>query len=35
MTDPLNTALAELRREYLFDVPGRLAELRKDGKSVV
>jgi diguanylate cyclase (GGDEF)-like protein len=30
MTDPLNTALAELRREYLFDVPGRLAELRKD-----
>lgn len=30
MTDPLNDALAELRREYLFDAPGRLAELRKD-----
>jgi diguanylate cyclase (GGDEF)-like protein len=30
MTDPLNDALAELRREYLLDVPGRLAELRKD-----
>jgi len=28
--DPLNDALAELRREYLFDAPGRLAELRKD-----
>lgn len=30
MTDPLNDALAELRREYLFDAPARLAELRKD-----
>ncbi len=30
MTDPLNDALAELRREYLFDAPGRLADLRKD-----
>ena len=30
MTDALNDALAELRREYLFDAPGRLAELRKD-----
>ncbi len=30
MTDALNAALAELRREYLFDSPGRLAELRKD-----
>jgi diguanylate cyclase (GGDEF)-like protein len=30
MTDELNAALAELRREYLFDAPGRLAELRKD-----
>lgn len=30
MTDPLNDALAELRREYLFEAPGRLAELRKD-----
>ncbi len=30
MTDALNDALAELRREYLFDAPGRLADLRKD-----
>lgn len=30
MTDSLHDALAELRREYLFDAPGRLAELRKD-----
>jgi diguanylate cyclase (GGDEF)-like protein len=30
MTDPLTDALAELRREYLFDAPARLAELRKD-----
>jgi diguanylate cyclase (GGDEF)-like protein len=30
MSDALNDALAELRREYLFDAPGRLAELRKD-----
>jgi diguanylate cyclase (GGDEF)-like protein len=30
MTDALNDALADLRREYLFDAPGRLAELRKD-----
>src|SRR5512143_603303 len=30
MTDALNDALAELRREYLFEAPGRLAELRKD-----
>ncbi len=30
MTDALNDALAELRREYLFDAPARLAELRKD-----
>jgi diguanylate cyclase (GGDEF)-like protein len=30
MTDTLHDALAELRREYLFDAPGRLAELRKD-----
>ena len=30
MTDALNDALAELRREYLLDAPGRLAELRKD-----
>ena len=30
MTDVLNDALADLRREYLFDAPGRLAELRKD-----
>ena len=30
MTDALNDALSELRREYLFDAPGRLAELRKD-----
>lgn len=30
MTGPLNDALSELRREYLFDAPGRLAELRKD-----
>ncbi|HTS88548.1 MAG TPA: diguanylate cyclase [Gemmatimonadales bacterium] len=30
MTGSLNDALAELRREYLFDAPGRLAELRKD-----
>lgn len=30
MSDALNDALAELRREYLFEAPGRLAELRKD-----
>ena len=30
MSDALNNALAELRREYLFEAPGRLAELRKD-----
>jgi len=30
MTDPLHDALAELKREYLFEAPGRLAELRKD-----
>ena len=30
MSNPLNDALTELRREYLFDAPGRLAELRKD-----
>ena len=30
MSDALNDALAELRREYLLDAPGRLAELRKD-----
>jgi diguanylate cyclase (GGDEF)-like protein len=30
MSDALNSALAELRREYLFEAPGRLAELRKD-----
>jgi diguanylate cyclase (GGDEF)-like protein len=30
MTDSLNDALTELRREYLFEAPGRLAELRKD-----
>lgn len=30
MTDALNDALAELRREYLLDAPARLAELRKD-----
>jgi diguanylate cyclase (GGDEF)-like protein len=30
MSDALNQALAELRREYLFEAPGRLAELRKD-----
>ena len=28
MSDALNDALAELRREYLLDAPGRLAELR-------
>ncbi|HXG44152.1 MAG TPA: diguanylate cyclase [Gemmatimonadales bacterium] len=30
MTDPLKEALAQLRREYLLEAPGRLAELRKD-----
>jgi diguanylate cyclase (GGDEF)-like protein len=30
MTDALSDALVELRREYLFEAPGRLAELRKD-----
>lgn len=30
MTDELDDALEELRREYLQDAPGRLAELRKD-----
>jgi diguanylate cyclase (GGDEF)-like protein len=30
MTDALNDALADLRREYLLEAPGRLAELRKD-----
>lgn len=30
MSDALNDALSELRREYLFEAPGRLAELRKD-----
>ena len=30
MKDPLQGALAELKREYLYDAPGRLAELRKD-----
>jgi diguanylate cyclase (GGDEF)-like protein len=30
MTDALNDALAELRREYLSEAPARLAELRKD-----
>jgi diguanylate cyclase (GGDEF)-like protein len=30
MTDELDDAMAELRREYLLEAPGRLAELRKD-----
>ncbi|MBK8005035.1 MAG: diguanylate cyclase [Gemmatimonadetes bacterium] len=30
MSDALHDALAELRREYLAEVPARLAELRKD-----
>jgi diguanylate cyclase (GGDEF)-like protein len=30
MTDELNEALTQLRREYLLEAPGRLAELRKD-----
>lgn len=30
MSDALNDALAELRREYLSEAPARLAELRKD-----
>ena len=30
MTDELDEALGQLRREYLLEAPGRLAELRKD-----
>ena len=30
MSDPLDEAMAELRREYLLEAPARLAELRKD-----
>jgi diguanylate cyclase (GGDEF)-like protein len=30
MSDPLDHAMAELRREYLLEAPARLAELRKD-----
>lgn len=30
MSDPLDDAMAELRREYLLESPARLAELRKD-----
>jgi len=30
MSDPLDDAMAELRREYLLEAPARLAELRKD-----